>query len=546
MVATRISRFAIEVLADAPSEAALHRQSAEVVVAEGDADTGLLLISRFAVEVMGDTPQIAALHRQSAEVVAEEAAADSSASMKVARFAIEALADTPDYVSLHRQSAEIAVVASEADASAAMKIVRFAIEVLGDVQPTVTARDLPIGLELPLHDWSVPFEVETSFRTDIQMAETVAEKRRGLSDKPYRLLKARWLAGNRAEADRAIRMIRKATAVEGGAALYADQVTLDVTVGSVPSTTIYVDTTERRFYIGGHVALVEVDRHGHATGEVEFRKIEERYSDRLVLDSGVSSMTAGLWLVMPVVNIDRVFNPSWALNTDRILNTTPGVIETFGKSALPPADSGLPYGFSEVDGLPIWDIEPDWSEAPTGGYKLEGDFEDSGRSQIAVALGDRARALSDGSYLMRRADWWRALRFHNSRRGELLPFLKLDQESIFDVVSIDPSGLFVSIDPFGDVDDFSAELTYLGLVMSDGRYLVREVVTVQDIFGVWRVTLATALPSSLDAADVVRVAPARVVRFAEGAMKESWITTDIVKVSGLSTIELLREGDVAT
>src|SRR5690606_33997567 len=206
-----------------------------------------------------------------------------------------------------------------------------------------------------------------------------------------------------------------------------------------------------------------------------------------------------------VLNTEMVFEPDLEFRTGVLVSARFEFLEFFGPSSLPPAATRAPSGFTTLNGLPVSDIEPTYGSSVTGGYRREGELHDMGISRHAEPLGDRARATADGEYLLLREEWWRALRFFDSRRGRLLPFFTVDRSELFRVVSIDASGLFVNVARDGDLEDFEDELDYLGIVTKDGTAYAREVVSVQDVFGVWRVSLATALPA-IDAADIRRCA----------------------------------------
>ena len=70
-------------------------------------------------------------------------------------------------------------------------------------------------------------------------------------------------------------------------------------------------------------------------------------------------------------------------------------------------------------------------------------------------------------------------------------------------------------------------MDYIGIVLKDGTMIVREVVTIQAVLGVWRVTAATALPS-INLSDIKRIARARIMRFDADAMQETWATDDVM------------------
>lgn len=544
MVQVNVRRFAIEVLAASPESIGLHRQSVEVLVRNPGANANAgIFVRRLGAEVLAETPDGISLHRQSAEVLVENPGANAAATIFIPRLAVEVLAEAPDPVALHRQSAEVIVSNPGANPGASIFVRRVGVEVLAGVPPTVTPLDLPDSLELFLHNWTSVSSVDTVYSTSIDMAEnTIAEERRSLSNKPIRAVTVDWMAKDRAETDKLFRLMRNVTKVRWAVPMFPDQRRLTAAV-TTATTTIYCDTTDRRFYAGINVVLVETDKSGSMTGEFLYRQVTQRFSDRLILDSSVSSLPLGFWLVIPLLNAELLLEPDIVLATNYIATATFTFDEVAGASAFPPAASGNPGGFPTLEGIPIWTFSPDWKSGLKHSWKREGEIYGQGRDQIVYARGDRARLIQDHPYLMERDEAFSALKFFDSRRGRAWPFFQIDQEDIWDVVSIQSAGGFIGIDPFGDFDDFQEELDYIGLIMSDGTYYVRPVISVQSVLGVWRVTVSPVLPTGLSVANVKRVARARKVRFAEDAWKEEWTTTEVMTTK-VKTIEVLNEGEV--
>jgi len=131
--------------------------------------------------------------------------------------------------------------------------------------------------------------------------------------------------------------------------------------------------------------------------------------------------------------------------------------------------------------------------------------------------------------------------FFQSRRGRTKSFFLIDQEQLWTATAAGGS-VFVDIDPLGDFDNFSEELDYLGIVLQDGTSYVREVVTIQAILGIWRLTLAEALPA-FALSQIRRLTRARIVRFDSDAMREVWLTDNVMNTN-LGFIECLEEKDV--
>lgn len=545
MTSIRMSRIGAEVIADAPDTAAHNRQSVTVASSSSAANSGAsVFASRVGAEVIADSPVIASLSRQSVAVAADADAANSGATANTYRVGVEVLADIANLAGLSRQAAVVAVRSVFANSAASARVSRIAFEVLADAPDTITARDLPEDFAVWLHDWSAPFEMESSYATDVQLSETGAEKRRSLSGKPYRALTQVWSGMSREEsrdiALRTRRMCDQRTAMP----IYADQSPLTQTVGATATTTIYCDTTRRRFVIGGWVAIIEIDGRGHATGNCEFRKIQSRAADSLELTATVSSMSKGRWLVFPVLNCDQALEVSRSHATGDHLKSTISVTELVGESAYPASASGIPDGVNFYGEYPIWPFDPNFRSDVKVDLSRDGAAEPVGRGRVVSATADKPREISGGSFLFERDDFWTALQFFDSRRGRLAPFFVIDQDSTSQAAIIAATGAYVDFTAGDDFDSFSDGFEYLGLVMKDGTRYARPVLSVQEVFGVWRVNLSESLPADLAVTDLRRATRARVCRFQNDAFVEHWTTTNICQVN-LGFFELLREQEFA-
>ena len=545
MARARISRIGVEVVGNAPVTAAAWRQSVQVAASSTAANSGAsVFASRVGVEVVADAPVTASVFRQSMQVAVSGDAANAGAAARVSRVGVEVLATISGLAGVSRQSLQVAAKSVFANTAAAARVSRVAFEVVADAPESITARDLPEGFSVRLHDWTAPFKMESAYSTSIQQSETGAEKRRGLSGKPYRTVTAVWTGTSRSESAAMDALTKRMCDARTAMPIYADQTPLTQTVGATATTTIYCDTTLRRFVIGGWVAIVEVDGRGHATGNCEFRKVASRASDSLELTSTVSSMSKGRWLVIPLLNCDQALEVSREHVTGDLMQSTIEVQESVGESAYPVSATGIPDGVNFYGSMPIWPFDPNYRSTVKHDLSRDGAIEPVGRGRVVNATADRTRAVGGGSFLLQRADFWTALQFFDSRRGRLAPFLVIDQDSTARVAIVSDVGTYVDFTPGDDIDAFSEDLEYLGLVMKDGTRYARPVLSVVETFGVWRVTLEESLPAGLVVSDIRRAARARVCRMLNDAFVELWQTTTLCQVQ-LSFFELLREQEFA-
>ncbi len=453
----------------------------------------------------------------------------------------------PD-ASLHRQNVSVAAqIAAQTDLN--LRVARIGIEVLAAPPGLVVSPSIPTLLEIFLHNWAQTSEISTSWRTSVNAAQSsVAEERRGLLSKPQRTIDIRWTPVVPGELDQIVPHLKRLADEQLAVPVNPDQSPLTVSIGGSPSQTISIDTTDRRFYDGGLVAIVEIDGQGHATGAFHLRTVLTVSSTFIVVDTGVQDIVAGLWLVFPLFTTEILLEPSIAYLTNHVAEVSLTLKEVFGPNSLPPLESGLPASFAIFKNLPVWDFEPDWGTAVPVRFKREGIKYRSGRSEIVETRGTRARYGLD--YRLRfdgRADAFRFMRFFDSRMGRLQGFWQVDQEDIWTIASQSNGDTEVNITALGSFPLFEAELDetepgHLGIVMLDGTVHIEEVTGIDDETATWEVTLANAIPS-LDLTQVRRVARARRVRFLKDSVTEVWSTTEICEVN-VQTIELLEEKEV--
>jgi hypothetical protein len=238
-----------------------------------------------------------------------------------------------------------------------------------------------------------------------------------------------------------------------------------------------------------------------------------------------------------------------ALNVAVTLEMT----EVAGASQLPPTKSDNPSGAQTFDDVPIFDYDPDWVDGIEKGRIRDGQKYRQGRTNRVYKAAARSRqwhkldltGLRAPCASDSRSDVWRVVEFFDTRRGRLRSFWHIDHEYLWSVESFDPSGNFVGVSEFGDFTDFEAELEggFVGIVMKDGTFYVREAVTVQQVLTVYRITVDPPLPAGLDPADVARIARARRSRFNSDELQENWKHTGYMGTS-VEIVETLEEKDV--
>lgn len=503
--------------------------------------------TRFAQEILGAAPTVGAVTRQGVQVAFTSPGANSAATAKVTRLTQEILAQTPPSAGVTRQGVQVAFTKPEANSAATARVTRYGIEVLARTFIPMTEFAIPANFELFLHNWASRCTLEGSYRTDVtSAAESVAEERTGLIQKPYRALTVRWDIGGDDEANEMLVEMRRLVDETSVVPLYCDAVELTATA-SAGASTIYGDFSQGRWFRNGPVVIVRLTpvSAGGATRveSYEFGVISTRFDDRLVLDATIATTSkAGRTVVMPLMLTHPQVSLGFTMETSNVIQLDATFDEVYGPTALPPIASDIPGTFNIYAGLPILSTTPQWSSGIDVEFIREGEQSAEGRGRVVFQRGSRHRVAHNLTFEGDRADIWPLIQFFDSRQGRLQAFWFIDMENVFTVSLI--SGSFLYVTPRGSLTDFQAETDYVGLIFSDGTSAVREAATIQLVAGSWRITLDDTLPAGYTADDIVSFGRARVCRMREDSLTEQWQTTNVCTLR-IPVIELLAEGEVA-
>ena len=442
---------------------------------------------------------------------------------------------------LHRQSAEVgAIEAAHSDLD--IRLQRFAVEVLGDEPDLITPEAVPAELELFFNNWVQRVEISTSWSTEIKSSQAeVAEDRRGFLERPQRTLTFQWAGLDKEGTDRLIPAVKRLANEEIQVPLYSGETALTASISGSPSTTLFCNTVDRRFYAGGRIAIAELTGN-RFTGDYTTRVIVETLNDRIIVDSGVSNVNAGRTSIFPLLSVRILLEPSIDFLSNHVVRANLTVDEVFGPNTLGPFESGLPGGFQVFQGAPIFNFEPDWSSEVPVTLRREGAIVQSGHSSITETRGARQRYVLGYNLLFQRPEAIKFMRFFDTRMGALLAFWQVDQEDLWTVDSQSNGDLEVNIEALGNFNRFVEELDFLGIVMLDGTVHLEAVANIDDEGATWEVTLASAFPS-INLGQIRRVARARLVRFEKDSITERWETLNVCTME-TSTVELIDEIEV--
>lgn len=547
-----VTRLAREVLASQPPLAALTSQGLGVLLdddLEAQAATGTASVTRIGREVLGASPLNGLFTSQGLGVLLDDDLETQAAvgAAFVTRLGREVLGDVVESARLTSQGLDV-LLDDDLDTQPGLgtaTVTRLGREVLGRSAEQLETFPYPAGLDFYMHNWADESRLESTYRTDITEAqETLAEERRLILDRPERQLSVRWLRAGQADVEKFLAQLRKFPNGKMVVPLYPDEVPVSATSASGQSR-VNGDFSRGRFFRNGPVLLVRFDPVTKQPVGADAAVIDRNNGDHILLTASVPvTLSPRLASVVPLMKVDEVLSIRTRLHARQVADLEVTFDETYGPTTLPPTASDVVPGLPSYRDLPIFTIPHDWSDPVEQGMERSGQRLEQGKGSVVTVRGERHKAEFSFSVTDDRAAAWDAVRFFDARRGRWLACWVLDQEDVWVVVTA--SGDFVSVLPTSaGFSAFQAEMAYVGLELTDGSAVVRQVVNVQEVLGVWRLTLAEPLPAAVTAASVDRVARARLCRLKSDALVEEWQTTGAVSVK-MELLELLEEEEVTT
>jgi hypothetical protein len=539
MVDARIYKVGIEALAESPVRLGVTKQSVEVLSQFAATSDAPIRVYKCGIELLRQTPPELGVTKQSVEILSQFAANDAQVSVQ--KLGIEILFQNKKVIQTTKQSVE--VLAQNVPNAAPINLSKLGIEVLFRSGPLLTApASLPSYWDVFANNWAQEISMETAYDTDISRASTtLTEDRRGLRDRPYRMINFRWTGMSRTEIDRLMIFLRKLTEAQFFVPLYQDITEVTQISPTGPTEyTIYCNPQRARFFANQRVAVVQLDE-GMLPTATQIYEIDEVHTDRLIMKTLLTQQyEPSTSVIFPCMDVEIILEPEVVWVTDQVGNVNLQAHEITATTALPPVWTGDPEDIQFYDGIPVFSWEPDWSTTPQITWKREGNILTKGRGIEPYLQGARYRALHHYTIREDRDVFWNYLKFFDSRRGRRLSFWHIDQENIWRVSNI--NGVFVEIFEFGDFTEFQDDFDYVGIVTKTGEYYVRKVITIQDVLGVYRLTCDVALPT-IAPTDVLRVSRARLSRYMKDAMTELWKGNEYVQIP-VDVLELLAENNV--
>ena len=228
---------------------------------------------------------------------------------------------------------------------------------------------------------------------------------------------------------------------------------------------------------------------------------------------------------MPLIEGNIVQSMSGTIITDNAVSLRLTIKETPGVSAIPAlqAPDTTPTGFDSFESMPILDLPLSW-DGMQFGVSRPGNYTRSGLADLYQLKGDRPLQTGELTFAqLSRAEVFKLIRFFESRRGRLYPWLLAPPATDLTATAIGTTSVTVTaVGPERDWDFFP----HVAIVLWDGTVYVREISGVARGAGSDVITLADAIPAVLLSA-VKRVATGLKARFDTDEMVENWITDQI-------------------
>jgi len=456
---------------------------------------------------------------------------------RLTRQLVEVLGAAPLNTRLTRQLVEVLGTRGYPSAT---RLTRQMIEVLGDedFSPSITPLDLPDPVtNYFMANWKSAISVRTSWSTDVtKSADDGGEERRSLVERPYRTLQVQLTAMDQAETQKLWMNLNRMAHSRGPVPLFCDHSRL---TGSASGFSIPCDTTYRRFYAGGRVAIHSWS--GNRPANVEYHLVESVAPTSLTLQTTPTHSFVEGDRVIPMLDCEINLQASGLFITRELLNVQLTVNEVPGLSALPSSigiDGEL--GNPLFEGDPIFVSHAEWSTGVSAHVVREGRDYALGLGQVVYAEGDRPQQRYDVDISkLTRESFWSVKRFFDWRRGRGRPFWFLNPSNLFELVDIQST--YADVTAQGNVEDVETFIEAVGFESRDGTITMARVSSVTDNGSTWRLNFSTALSSV--PASVWRSTSAHHVRFTGDELEELWENDQVVSAK-MSMIDVINEATV--
>lgn len=421
-----------------------------------------------------------------------------------------------------------------------VKITTYAMTVAGRVHQKVDA-DFATAAQLHffLHNWLNGALVESRWMTDVTRATTLTEERRSLLDRPHRDIEVFLVGLDKQETFNLQNVLQKITGERTMWPLYTD-----FTRGTQPITadTITCDTTYRRFFNGGRVAIVEFGAN-RSISQIEYATIDYVQDDKIVLTEDTTLDFNGVQRVYPIFYAEITRDTEIEFLTPDLARAIVSLREIDGPSALGRTafESPTAYPVDSATGKPIFVIEERWANNIRKRLIRAGQDFNSGRAKIVHTAGDRfSVGYTVDLYGFDRQQCWDFIQHFDNVKGRYKPFYYAMPELQLEFQLAGPG--FVTATAYGTSADYSSH-THVILKLKDGTTHVRPIENLIVAVGDVSITWTEDIPG-LSNADIASAHFGIEARFSQDFIREQWETDDSIDLQ-FGIEELQRETDVS-
>lgn len=389
------------------------------------------------------------------------------------------------------------------------------------------------------NNWVSGVTIHQSFMTDVIKSQSDLEQRRALMLCPARIFEVELLIKGHKQIGYFRAWLMRATVSRFLFPVHTDRIT-PTSGGSNSIGYVSGATTDKRYFVGGRVAVVKFDQNRLPT-YLNVDTISVVGATALTVTGGTNyNFIDGTYYLYPLIEGELLLEQSSAILTSHVLQATLSISESRGNFSLDTlqAIGSNPSGLT-FNGFPLLNIEPDM-QTNNFGLQRSGTYTQNGRGKVLQIFGSRGRALYDLNFVqLSRTKAMQLVRWFEAMGGRLLPFYLLSPLADWKAVSFDATHVTVESSLIGiDWVYFPA----IGVLMTDGTYQLRTITGTSQSGSNWILTVAAwSVTPSLTT--IKRLACAQLVRFDVDEMIEAW-NTDGVMSSNLKLVELLAENSL--
>lgn len=406
-------------------------------------------------------------------------------------------------------------------------------------EPVPLRRDLlgkPICPMIETPDWSQSVSLTTRWLTDV--TKSISGKRQAmvLSSRPVRSQTVQIVADTKQKASELLLALLDFSTYSGNPVpLFCD----GAEVKDMASNTAFGDFSLRRFFPGGRVVFIGHSFYSYAT-VLEVGPTQMRFE----LDPSEFAMPPAGCYVFPCMDAELVTDSSVSMKTDSVHVASITWNELEGISCLPaiwpaisPEDGSNALPIAQViDNKPVFNLEPDWSEAPEVSIDRDLSTDAGSRGAVIETKGDAFLTFSFSLMGYDRKRSWQILRWFDLMRARAGVFWLVHPSKPWPTATALTTTGF-SLPSLGPEEVIAKHAKRAAFIRSDGTIEIRSIASVTGF--------SFLLESPLSDTNFVDVQPVYLVAFNEDAITENWATDSVIPSISLSASEQREHGVVS-